>query len=314
MTLVDLIARWRVFMAAVLMGCLAGALAAVFQQPVYVAQMTISAVGIDETSVPPPSLLGLGGGSSVLRAISGAAGRASFESSDIGYFVALLDSDRVVSKLIEQQEVTEELFPGEWDDVSRTWRRKPGLLSAVAATYRRVFYGVSYQQPNVARAKRALTKRFSVTFDLDSNTYTLRMKGKSCEVATSLMRRVFDTGDSVLKAEKRVRYSENVDLLMRQLANPPNTAIQSDIANALIAQQLRRITTESELPIAARVIDGPGCGDRPHLPQPVAYTFAGGLAGFMCVLAFFAWKAWRLELMSRMPLSRGVTTAEHRTG
>jgi len=61
----------------------------------------------------------------------------------------------------------------------------------------------------------------------------------------------------------------------------------------LLNQHLRKIATESDFPIVARVIDGPGCGDKPHMPQPIAFTIGGALAGLMLVLAMLAWRVWR---------------------
>jgi hypothetical protein len=132
-----------------------------------------------------------------------------------------------------------------------------------------------------------------VSFDLEHNTYNLRMKHKRCTVATSLLQKVFSTSDGVMKSEKRARYEQNIQLLKGELANPSNTSIRSEIANTLLNQQMRKIATESAFPIVARVIDGPGCDDRPDVPRPIPYTFGGAFAGLIAMLAFLAWQAWR---------------------
>jgi hypothetical protein len=293
MTLDDILKHYRALIIVVAAGGLGGALMALVQSPTYVSAMTISAVSADEASIPSNSLVGAIGGSSVLRAIGGLTGARDVEESDFAYFVALLQSDRVLRKLIAKPEVAQELFKGEWDPETRTWHRKPGIVPALSALYKRMFFGLTYQPPNPARAKRVLARRFNVAFDLERNIYSLRMKHRQCGMATDLLKEVFNASDAVMKAEKRARYQQNIDLLQGELASPSNTSIRSEIANTLLNQQMRKIATESNFPIVARVIDGPGCEDRPYLPRPIPYTIGGALAGLVAMLAFLAWRAWR---------------------
>lgn len=293
MKLSDVFSRWRRLALWLVGGGALGALMAFVQTPVYVSEMTISAVSSDEASIPGNSLLGALGGSSVLKAIGGLAGGRDVEESDFAYFVELLHSDRVIKQLLAKPEFVHELFAGEWDEKSQSWHRRSGVLPSLSGLYKRMFFGTGYQEPNVARAKRALTRRFSATFDMERNTYSLAMKHRSCEKATQMLTQVFRASDNVMKAEKRARYLQNIELLTGQLASPANTAIRSEIGGVLLNQQLRKIATESDFPIVARVIDGPGCGDQPYLPQPIAYVMAGALAGLMIVLASLAWRAWR---------------------
>lgn len=293
MTFDDILGRSRTIVIVVGIGAVAGALFAVIQQPTYVAQMTISAVSADEASIPSNSLVGSLGGSSVLKAIGGLAGGRDVEESDFAYFVALLQSDRVARSLVAKPEVVQELFKREWDPETKTWRQASGVVPSAAALYKRVFYGMSYQAPNPARAKRVLSRKLKVTFDLERNVYSLSIEHRRCEMATQLLKEVFNAGDSVMKAEKRGRYRQNIALLKGELANPSNTSIRSEIANTLLNQQMRVIATESDFPIVARVIDGPGCEDRPFSPKPIPYTIAGALAGLIGVLLFLVWREWR---------------------
>ena len=293
MTLSDILSRRRSLLIWLFAGGLAGAAIAFIQKPVYVSEMTISAVSSDEASIPGNSLLGALGGSSVLKAIGGLAGGRDVEESDFAYFVELLHSDRVMRQLLADPQVAQDLFPGEWDAKSQSWHRAPGLIPMLSGAYRRIFFGMQYQPPNVARAKRSLERRFAATFDLERNTYGLTMKHRRCERATELLQKVFTTSDQVMKAEKRARYLQNIELLTGQISSPPNTAIRSEIGSVLLNQHLRKIATESDFPIVARVIDGPGCGDKPHMPQPIAFTIGGALAGLMLVLAMLAWRVWR---------------------
>jgi hypothetical protein len=119
----------------------------------------------------------------------------------------------------------------------------------------------------------------SVQFDIENNQHVVSVKSGSCATSRAIIQSVFSTADQVLKAEKSRRFIENVRYLETQVADQRNAALRSELANALVLQHLRQISSRSRLPLAVRVIDGPGCGPRPTLPLPVPYTLLGALAG-----------------------------------
>lgn len=280
MTLLFVLQRWKWLVLMMMLGSALALVIAATQKPRYIASMTISGLGLGETAIQA----GLSGGSSgVLQALRGitGAGAASLGDSDYGYFISLLNSDRTAELIAKDPQTLVFLFPTEWDEETRQWRRLPNWASGISALYDHVFFGQSYQPPNAARIKEKLEKIMSIGFDLESNQHNISVKGVSCNVARQIANKIFQSADAILKIEKARRYKENIAYLSDQLADPRNAALREDLSSALLLQHLRQISARSQLPLAVRVIDGPGCGPRPALPQPIAYVALGLLAGLI---------------------------------
>jgi hypothetical protein len=278
MTLAQLFQRWPVLLGGLVLGGLIGLTVAAIQKPRFVANMTIASLGAGETVIPAGMSAS---GSGVLQALRGITGAnpAAMGEGDYVYFVALLSSDRTAQFLLQDQAFLRRLFPSEWDEASGLWRRAPGLLSPLSALYNRVFFGTGYIPPNVPRIKERLATIMSVQFDIENSQHILSVKSQSCATSRAIIQSVFSTADQILKTEKSRRFIENVRYLETQVADQRNAALRSELASALVLQHLRQISSRSRLPLAVRVIDGPGCGPRPTLPQPVPYALLGGAAG-----------------------------------
>lgn len=292
MTLADLLSRWRAFLAAAAIGLGAGLLVAIIQQPRFVANMTITSLGFGETAIQAgiPT-----GGTGVLQALRGITGGANISSGDADYqyLVSLLMSDRTAQRLIANQEFLTTLFEPEWDKDNERWRRAPSLLSGAAALYNKVFFGQAYTAPNIPRIKERLAKVMAVQFDLETGQHIISVKSRSCQKSSIVAAAVFTAADSVLKVEKSRRFAENITYLQTQLFDQRNASLRDELASALIMQHLRQISSISNLPLAARIIDGPGCGPRPTLPQPVPYAILGAILGMAICLVWVVVTALR---------------------
>jgi hypothetical protein len=289
MTLMQILRRWRLFLCMLALGAIAGLLFAMVQTPRYVANMTISALGLSDA----PIQTGLTtGGTGVLQALKGIAGQGAgaLGDGDYAYFIALLYSDRTVSQLINSQSFVESLFPDEWDVRNKRWRRAPGFVSRLSGLYISMFFSSSYAPPSVPRVKERLAKIMSVQFDLETNQHVISVRSPKCAVSRRIISTVFSTADNVLKAERSKRSVENITYLQTQIADQRNALLRSEIATALVLQYVRQISAQSKLPLAARVIDGPDCNPRPTLPQPISYAFLGAILGFVLTLAFVVLK------------------------
>jgi hypothetical protein len=294
MTIAQFLKRWPLFLVAMAGGGLLGLLLAYVQQPRYVANMTIAALGPGDNAIQtglPTS------GSGVLQALRGLSGSSSqFGDGDYRYFIALLGSDRTAARLLKDPVFTHLVFDKEWDPQTRTWRRPDSALAPLAEWYGQAFFGRGYRAPDVPRLKERLNKLIAVQFDIENDQHIISAKGLTCARARLLVDTVFRTADSVVKAEKARRFSENVVSLRAQISDPRNDPLRTELASALVAQYLRQISVRSPMPLAARVIDGPQCAPRPVLPQPIPYAIAGAI--FMLGLAI-VWTLGRGILAAR---------------
>jgi hypothetical protein len=290
--MMHLIRQWPILVAALSLGAVTGLLMAKAQTPRHVATMLISSVGPEDTALSlGPSI---GGGSGVLQALRGITGSAGAAgNTDFNYFIALMRSDRMASQLVKDDAVLQHLFPREWNTATRSWQRPDGLLQSIKASYLRFFFGMHYVPPDIERTKERLNEVFVSQLDIETGSYLLSVKDRQCAVAISLLGSIFSTTDRVLKNEKRIRFSENINSLRAELGQLENAELRSQIASALLAQYLRKIAAESRLPLAARVLDGPGCPPRPVLPVPLSYAAAGAIAAFALVLGWLAARQWR---------------------
>lgn len=278
MTLWHLLHRWKWLAATTIAGTLIAMVIAVVQKPRYVANMTISSLGFGESAIQAGIS---GGGTGVLQALKGITGgsAASLSDGDYGYFISLLTSDRT-AELIQKDVTTLKLmFPSEWGGNTLGWRRPAGWTSGFKSIYNNLFFGAGYTAPNVPRIKERLDDIMSIRFDIENNHHIISVKSTTCSGASFLASKIFLSADQILKAEKASRYLENIDYLTAELDDQRNSALREELTSALLLQHMHQISARSQLPLAVRVIDGPGCGPRPALPQPFAYLLLGALAG-----------------------------------
>jgi uncharacterized protein involved in exopolysaccharide biosynthesis len=278
MTLLFLLKRWKWLACAMIAGSFVALVIAAVQKPRYIARMTISGLGQGDSAIQS----GIGSGSTgVLQALKGIAGSsgASLTDGDYGYFISLLASDRTAGLIKRDLPALKLLFPSEWRADGHRWRRSSSWSSGLKDTYNRVFFGTSYTAPDVSRIKERLKKIMQVRYDLENNQHIVSVQSTTCVSATWLASKIFHSADQILKAEKGRRYKENIDYLTTQLVDPRNGPLREELAGALLLQHLHQISARSQLPLAVRVIDGPGCEPRPAFPQPVAYLLVGALAG-----------------------------------
>ena len=292
MSLIHLYRHWPIMLATLFLGAIAGLVAAKLQPQRYVATMTISSVGPEDSSLTLGS--SVPGGAGVLQALRGIAGSAAGAggNGDFNYFIDLLRSDRTALRLLGDPVALRQLFPKEWDARTLSWHRPDGLLSSIKANYDDYFYGLGYVPPDVPRIKQQLGEVFGAQFDIETGSYLLSVKNQECAVARSILGTVFITTDRVLKSEKRLRFEENIASLRNQLVQLENVQMRSQIADAILAQYLRRIAAESRLPLAARILDGPGCPSRPTLPLPITYASVGAMLAFVLTLGWLTTRVW----------------------
>jgi hypothetical protein len=289
MTLAYLLARWRLLLIFTCIGASTGLAIAWAQEPRYVASMTISSLGMGDA----PMQVGIStGGSGVLQALRGisGAGAASLGDGDYAYFISLLNSDRTARKLLRNAAFLKLLFPGEWNSDRQIWSREPTLLSNLSALYNSIFFRRGYIPPDTARVKERLGKVMSVQFDIETSQHVISVRSRSCATSRTILQTVFQDADSVIKSEKSTRYQENIAYLESKIAQPNNVPLREELTSALVLQYMRQISVSSTLPLAARVIDGPGCAPKPALPQPVPYTIVGMLVGLGVAFAYLAFK------------------------
>jgi hypothetical protein len=218
MTLSQIFSRWRLFIFTLFLGAIAGLCLAIVQTPRFVASMKISALALTDS----PIQSGLpAGGTGVLQALKGIAGQGAgaLGDGDYSYFIALLNSDRTISQLINNKPFIELLFREEWDASNQRWHRAPSITSGIASIYNSVFFGISYNPPNVPRAKERLAKIMSVQFDIETNQHIISVRSSKCDVSRKIITTLFSTADGVLKKERLKRSIENVSYLQAQIAD-----------------------------------------------------------------------------------------------
>ena len=154
--------------------------------------------------------------------------------------------------------------------------------------YSRLFFDVGYIPPDTARLKERLADVFKAQLDIETGSHMLAFNNEHCDVARDLLGTLFATTDRVLKAEKQARFLENIASLRAQSAKVENIPMRSQLTDALLQQYLRQVAAQSRLPLAARVLDGPGCPSRPSLPQPIAYALAGGVLALVLAVGILA--------------------------
>jgi uncharacterized protein involved in exopolysaccharide biosynthesis len=119
-----------VVLAATVVAMLAAILAALLMQPVYSAHVTALPVEAEMGEGVLSGLAGELGGLAALAGISTGGGTRRAEA------VALLNSQAVIERFIEDKDLRPVLFPDRWDPKARTWTVEPDEVPTVQDAYR----------------------------------------------------------------------------------------------------------------------------------------------------------------------------------
>ncbi len=186
-------------------------------------------------------------------------------------YVAILQSEALTARFIEEKNLLPVLFADKWDPVTHDWKAGDSAK----------------KQPTLWQAKQFFKKkvrRFST--DTQSGLSTLTISWADPVLAAKWANDLVAMANDYIR-EKTIRQSErNVEYLTGQLVKTDKVAVQNSISSLLENEFKKIMLSQGNAEYAFRVIDPASIPEKPAFPKPFIWTLLGCVAGFLisCVV------------------------------
>lgn len=227
-----LVATWAVVMVVALVRLLTMA-------DVYTSSALLTPLPLEQ--VEESSQSGIGGGT--VRSLLGKG-----SSRDEFAVVAFMQSRQLLSRVVDELDLTKKLFPGRWDEQSKKWRGSRG------------------GEPTDGQARRALDSKVDVSYDEFTGLMVLEVNWEDADVAYRVASAFVSVSDRMLREAAVEEGERRVAELERELS----VATVGDI-DVYLAEELTRVISSlasirAKANYGFRVIDPPTLPDRRSWP------------------------------------------------
>lgn len=222
-------ARWKIFIAAILISWAAGGLYILITPEQYEADVEFYYV--EQNNVPQPS------SASGFAALASSVGLGSSRTSGRDIALAILKSRQLAASFVQSHGLLPVLFPDQWDSKRKLWNVSPSKV------------------PTLADGARELGKFLTVTDSSDSGVVTLSVEFPNGALVAPLANDFVKMADGILRKRTLDESQQKLAYLEEQLAKTTITELRSSITN-LMEQELQLTTlTKTQDNFAFKVID-----------------------------------------------------------
>jgi uncharacterized protein involved in exopolysaccharide biosynthesis len=257
-----------------------------FLPNIYEAAAVITTVAEKDTSTSAAMQMLSASG---LAAMADVAGMSFPGGQKLNVLESYLKSNVVREKVITKHNLLPILFPRQWDDEKRTWKRSsPGLLTkTVSSLSRAVSPNDPAMQkpaedgaPTISAGLRVLQPMVTIKSNVKANTLTITVDHRDPRIAAEIVAYILDTLQDHLSEEKKRNANENRDYLKEQLVRAVDPLTRQKIYS-LLAKQIETALMAEVKGNIFTVIDPPRVPDRKVKPNRTQ------LVGMSIVMSLF---------------------------
>lgn len=232
---------------------------------------------------------GPAGLSVLVQQLDSVPGMSLSSSSSAPEILALLNSNMLRKKVIEQYDLLPVVFSERWDREKKNW---------------------AGQEPTLHDALRRLERLMSVRHSPKDNTITITIESANPQDAARMLDKLLSALNTHLSNEARRVADANRRYLEGQLKYTSDPLIRQNIYT-LIAQQLESAMMAGVMEnFAFKVIDPPEAPDRKHSPRRGLIALAG-FAGFFSAGVLLAFVLEYLKVRRRKWDDAGIEKTKH---
>jgi hypothetical protein len=265
-------------------------------EPVWTAQMRVYAAPATAGVAARRGLAGLaaqaGGGG--LAALTGSLGGGD-SAPPFRYFLDGIASAGVAELLAADQPLMRQMFPAEWDAVTRRWREPESWRRSLRDGVFLVFGlpTAPWVAPNAARVREYLAVGILVRTSVKSPLVTISHSHPDKVFAATLLARAAAAADDELRSAARLRSDGNIKYLTGQLRSARSVEMRENVVAALADEERGAMLSAVPLPFAAETFSAPHIGRWPSSPRPVPLLIAALVVGVLLGASLALWLGWR---------------------
>jgi uncharacterized protein involved in exopolysaccharide biosynthesis len=249
--------RWRLLLAAVLVGAALAATVSLIMRPIYRAQVLLAA-----------KTQGQGGGLNALRdQLGGLAALAGVDVSGLNdrkeEFIATLASQSFARDFIVSQNLMPVLFEDQWDAQAKRWQ-------------------AGEKEPTLEAGVKKLTEDVrTITEDRQSGLVTMTVEWRDAGLAAQWANRMVEMLNERLRTRAIDEAERNIEYLNKELAKTNVVELQQAIYRLIQEQVNNAMLANVQREFAFRVIDPAVEPDMRARPKRTAMTLVGAVLGLL---------------------------------
>ena len=214
-----------------------------------------------------PTYSGLGG----IASLAGITLPTS-SSSDFSTYKFLVVSEEVAAVLLKDKELVKQIFESEWDKYSNSFRKpRMNLLGKLRNDLITILTGkeeIGYVRPNAARLSEWFQKNITITSNRETGFLTLRSETTSPDLIKSIMIKITDTTDNLLK-DRYIASAEEMMLFYQTQLSKARAREHREALAKLIAQEDQKLMLASKGDyFVAEPLTAPSVSLYPTSPKP----------------------------------------------
>lgn len=263
------------------------ALVALHSAPyVYSAQMVVTSVRSSDDSSGSSRFSGL-------ASLAGLSMPGGQSATQFRLYIEAIYARDVADELAKDPVLMKELFGGEWDESTQSWRKPTPSLSQRIFSGIRSFLGLiklPWQPPSGARVQGYLTDNIEVLQDPRKPFIaTVKLHSTNPKFAIKILNELNAAADNHLRREAILRAQNYIAYLTKQLATVTIAEHREALMNTLSEQEKYAMSAGSNVPFAAEMFDKPSVDTTLlYAPRPrqiyTFWIFVWGVVGACAVL------------------------------
>ena len=191
-----------------------------------------------------PTFSGLGG----IASLAGITLPTS-SSSDFSTYKFLIISEEVAAFLLKDKEIVKEIFKNEWNKNSNSFEQPElNTLGKLSTNLKTMLAGkekIGYVRPNAARLSKWFQENITITSNRETGFLTLSSETNSPDLIKSIMIKVTDTTDSLLK-DRYIATAEEMMLFYQTQLSKARAREHREALAKLIAQEDQKLMLASK--------------------------------------------------------------------
>jgi len=206
-----------------------------------------------------------------LASLAGIAMPGAASSTEL---VSLLKSNILKKNIIERYDLLPVLFPKQWDEEKKTWKKKNSGFSlnplALISKIRPAQSATDKKEPGVPDmwdGIRALDKNVTINYNLKDDIITIAVHFRDPDMAARIANYYIITLNDYMSSEARRTANINKEYLEKQLRETNDNIIQQKIYNLIADKIETMMMTEVKEGFAFKVLDPPMTPDMKSKPQ-----------------------------------------------
>ena len=203
----------------------------------------------------------------------------------------LLGSVTLAQRLQQRHQLMQTVYRGSWDTETESWTKPSGERFERMERLRTFFNLGTWRSPSISSLARYLGSSLVIE-EIDGTGFRkVVVRHTDPDFARFLLETVYFEADELLREQDQQSTQIRKAYIENKVEKSTIVEIRTGLVGLLMQQENKAMLLESDLPYAARIIEGVSVADRPTAPNPrmhvVAGLIGGGFAG-LCVVALVA--------------------------